>query len=84
MRQGLETREQQIAKETARLRRFQSLADDIARAIVDTALPWVDIAIQIERLRAEAERLFPRRMDLFEMVYVARFRRLWEQWRGDA
>lgn len=77
----METRADQIERETRRLRDFQSCADDVARLIVDTDLPWVDIAIRIEELRAEAERLFPRKKDLFELIYVNRFRRLWEQWR---
>lgn len=76
------TREMQIESETKRLRSFQLRADEIASLIVNTDLPRVDIAIQIERLRAEAVRLFPLKLDLFEMVYVSRFRRLWEQWRA--
>jgi hypothetical protein len=77
----MESRADQIAKETRRLRRFQQQANDIARLILNTDLPWIDIEIQIARLRREAQRLFPRKADLFELVYVSRFRRLWEQWR---
>ena len=77
----METRADQIERETRRLRDFQSCADDIARLIVSTDLPWVDIAIQIERLRAEAERQFPQKMDLFDLIYVHRFQRLRAQWR---
>ena len=77
----VETRADQIERETRRLRGFQSCADDISRLIVDTDLPWVDIAIRIDRLRAEALRLFPQKMDLFDLIYVNRFRRLLAQWR---
>jgi hypothetical protein len=77
----MESRADQIERETRWLRGFQSKADDISRLILNTDLPWVDIAIQIEQLRREAERLFPRKSDLFEMVYVSRFKRLWQQWR---
>lgn len=75
------TREMQIEEETRRLRLFQARADEIANLILHTDLPWVDIAIRIEELRALALRLFPQKMELFEMIYVRRFRRLWEQWR---
>ena len=77
----METRADQIERETRRLRDFQSCADDVTRLIVDTDLPWVDITIRIEELRAEAARLFPQKQDLFDLIYVNRFRRLWEQWR---
>ena len=77
----METRADQIDRETRTLRDFQSKASDISRLILNTDLPWVDIAIRIEELRAEAARLFPQKKDLFDLIYVNRFRRLWEQWR---
>jgi hypothetical protein len=77
----METREDQIERETRRLMDFQSGADDIARLIVSSDLPWVDIAIQIEQLRERAERLFPLKMDLFNLIYISRFHRLRQQWR---
>ena len=77
----LETREDQIRRETSYLRAFQARADAISRLVVSTDLPWTDILIQIEDLRAEARRLFPLKMDLFEMIYTRRFHRLREQWR---
>lgn len=77
----METRADQIDRETRRLRDFQSCADDIARLIVDTDLPWVDIAIRIDQLRASAGHLFPQKQSLFDLIYVSRFRRLWDQWR---
>jgi len=70
-------------RETRVLRDFQSKSDDISRLILNTDLPWVDISIQIAGLRREAERLFPRKLELFELVYVSRFKRLWDQWRAD-
>ena len=78
-----ETREQQIDRETQYLRSFQMKADAVAHLIVNTDLPWIDVSIQIERLRQEALRLFPMKMSLFELIYVNRFQRLWKQWRGD-
>jgi len=78
----MESRADQIERETRWLRGFQRQADDISRLILNTDLPWVDVAIEIEKLRIEAQRLFPRKLYLFEMIYVSRFQRLWEQWRG--
>jgi len=78
----MESRADQIERETRCLRAFQQEADEISRLIVATDLPWIDIEIRINRLRTEAERLFPRKKDLFEMVYAARFVRLREQWRA--
>jgi len=78
----METREDQIQRETRCLRDFQSMADDISLLIVNSDVSWVDIEIQIDRLRNEALRLFPLKRNLFEMVYVSRYRRLWEQWHG--
>lgn len=79
----MESRADQIERETGYLRAFQRQADHVSRLVLNTDLPWVDIAIQIEKLRQEAARLFPKKTELFDMIYVARFRRLWEQWRRD-
>ena len=77
----METREDQIQRETTLLRAVQCQADDISRLIVSTDLPWVDIAIRIEQFRAETLRLYPRKSGLFDLIYASRFRRLWQQWR---
>ena len=77
----LETREDQIRRETSCLRAFQARADAISRMVVSSDLPWIDIEIRIEQLREEARRLFPLKMDLFEMIYTHRYERLWRQWR---
>ncbi|MDI6774172.1 MAG: hypothetical protein QME60_02080 [Verrucomicrobiota bacterium] len=77
----MESRADQIERENRNLRAFRRQADDISCLILNTDLPWVDIEIRIEKLRQEARRLFPQRMDLFERVYERRFQRLWRQWR---
>lgn len=77
----MESRQDQIERETMCLRRFQRRADRISWLILNTDLPWVDIAWRIEELRREAVRLSPLKTELFELIYVSRFRRLWEQWR---
>jgi len=78
------SRAEAVDRETARLRGFQRQADAVSSLILNTDLPWVDIAIRIEQLRHTAKRLFPGTARLFDMVYISRYKRLWEQWRGGA
>jgi hypothetical protein len=56
-------------------------SDRICALILHTDLPWVDVAIQENQMRELCREYAPDRLDLFEMVYAARFRRLWETWR---
>lgn len=72
-----------IEAETRRLRTFQLEADGICRLIIDADLPLVDIEIQIEKLRAKAREMFPGKEKLFTQIYESRFRRLWNQFRGN-
>jgi len=55
-------------------------SERIITLILHTNMPRVDIDIQIENFREECLRRFPDSEDLFEMIYAARFRRIWEQW----
>jgi hypothetical protein len=75
--------DKKLQNETLVLREFQRKADEISFLIINSDLPWVDIAIQIQKLREEAELLFPDKMYLFEMIYISRFTRLWQQWRPE-
>jgi hypothetical protein len=54
-------------------------ADRIVSLILYSDLPEVDIDIEIDNLRRWCLDLFPERAHLFEWVYLARFRRLREQ-----
>ena len=54
-------------------------ADRITSLLLYSELPRVDIEIEIDRLREHCAAHFPDRAELFEMVYVARWRRLVEQ-----
>jgi hypothetical protein len=53
----------------------------ICSMIFNPEFPKADIALQIHQLREYCETAAPEKADLFEAVYVGRFRRLWEQWR---
>jgi hypothetical protein len=56
-------------------------ADLIADLILNSDLPWVDIAIQIENMRDLCREIDPDSLDFFERIYDSRFQRLWAQWR---
>ncbi len=56
-------------------------ADHISALILYSDLPWVDIAIEIEKLRDLCREIDPAHLDLFERIYESRFYRLKEQWR---
>ena len=65
----------------ARLDFLKRRADRVCFLIVATDYPEVDIEIEKEKVRQTCEELYPDRGWLFEMIYEARFRRLWEQFR---
>ena len=64
-----------------RMRQLARLADRVCLHILDRNYPDVDIAVERSQLRDQALEWFPDCEELFEMVYEARFRRLWEQLR---
>ena len=66
--------------------RLKRMADRISFLIVATDLPEIDLIIEEENLREACAKMFPDRMDLFDMIYSARFQRLKEQFRipGDS
>lgn len=57
------------------------MADRVCVLILREDYPAIDIALEKAKVRARCEALFPDSMDLYEMVYESRFRRLWEQFR---
>lgn len=71
-------------EEEDRLRVLQRRVDRISSLIVSSGYSRVDIEIEIEKVRERCRELFPGKTELFELIYVSRFRRLWEQFRPDA
>src|SRR5690348_2555835 len=61
--------------------RLQRASHRICSMILNSDLEWIDIAIEINRMRELCEMEAPEKLDLFEAVYVGRFTRLWQQWR---
>jgi len=72
-----------FVREENQLGELQRAADRVSFLIVATDCPRVDIDIQRADLRRRCKTLFPDKMDLFEMLYESRFRRLWEQFRNE-
>lgn len=54
----------------------------ICSLILNSELEWIDIAIEINRMRELCAAEAPDKLELFEVIYVSRFVRLWEQWRA--
>lgn len=63
------------------LEEVQRMADDICFKIVSGEYSRVDLEIAQEKLRERCAEYFPEKMQLFEMIYGSRFKRLWEQFR---
>lgn len=63
---------------------LQRKADRISSEILSQHYSDVDIQIHIESLREDFKEHFPDKSELFSMIYEARFRRLWEQFRRKA
>ena len=62
--------------------RLQRMADRVASMIVTSAWSDLECALAERELRMECLSLLPDRMDLFDLIYAARFRRLREQFRS--
>jgi hypothetical protein len=54
--------------------------DRICNMILHLEVDWVDIEIEIQGMRDFCRLHAPEKLELFEMVYVSRFQRLWEAW----
>ena len=63
-------------------REIQRVADRVVALILYSDLPSIDIRLEAAGVRRLCRLHFPDRAHLYEWIYAARFRRLWEQWRG--
>ena len=74
-------RELLVVEENEKLAAFQRKADRIAFLIVASDYERVDVEIEKAELREECARLFPDKLELYDMIYESRFQRLLEQFR---
>lgn len=58
-------------------------AEAICQMILNERMADVDIRIAMENLKQKAATIFPDRIGTYEMIYEARFNRLWEQFRRE-
>ena len=70
-----------LRAEEAKVRELSRAADRLSFLIVATDCPRVDVDIQRAELRRRCRTLFPDKMELYDMIYESRFKRLWEQFR---
>ncbi|MBI4848366.1 MAG: hypothetical protein HY808_07315 [Nitrospirae bacterium] len=70
------------SSEDRKVREIRAMADRIASLIVGSDYPMIDVEIEKQKLRERILELFPDKIDLFDLIYEPRFRRLKEQFRG--
>jgi len=67
--------------EDRKVREIKTMADRIYSLIVASDYPLIDIEIEKQKLREKISELFPDKIDLYDLIYEPRFRRLTEQFR---
>lgn len=66
-------------------RKAEAIREDaglICRMILNEGFPDVDIEIAMENLKEKVRKLFPAKLETYRMIYEARFKRLWDQFRA--
>lgn len=69
-------------EEREKARALQKDAQQICSMILDETCPEVDVEIAKENLKEKVRKLFPDKMETYRMIYEARFKRLWDQFRS--
>ncbi len=64
------------------MRQLARQADRVCSIVLMECYPDIDVVVAVENLRETASMMFPGREGLFDMIYLSRFRRLWQQFRG--
>lgn len=70
------------AEERKKAQEIQRDAQVICQMILDEGCPAIDIEIAKSKLEEKVKKLFPDKMETYRMIYEARFRRLWDQFRS--
>jgi hypothetical protein len=73
---------QEAWEDRQRADHYRRCADRIAALILYSDMPRVDIEIEIEGFRTAVLESFPDKEELFDALYMSRFRRLWNQFRA--
>ena len=67
--------------EDRKVSEIKTMADRIYTLIVASDYPLIDIEIEKQMLREKISELFPDKIDLYDLIYEPRFKRLTEQFR---
>ena len=68
--------------EDRKIREIRAMADRIASLIIGSDYPMIDIEIEKQKLKERISELFPDKIDLYDLIYEPRFRRLKDQFRN--
>ena len=71
-------------EERKKAKEIQRDAQLICQMILDEMYPAVDIEIAKSKLEEKVKKLFPDKMETYRMIYEARFKRLWDQFRSQS
>jgi len=69
-------------EELQKAQEIQKDAGYICQMILNEESLPIDIEIAIKNLEEKVSRYFPDKMEVYRMIYEARFNRLWDQFRG--
>jgi len=56
-------------------------ADEICNLIMSPDSLWEQVQAKIGELHSICEKKFPENLELFEKIYISRFKKLWEEWK---
>ncbi|MBA4348797.1 MAG: hypothetical protein C0415_02270 [Thermodesulfovibrio sp.] len=68
--------------EDMKVREIRLMADRIASLIVGSDYPMIDIEMEKQKLKERISELFPDKIDLYDLIYEPRFKRLKDQFRN--
>jgi shikimate 5-dehydrogenase len=76
-------RQYDLQIEEDKLAEIKNAQDRIVSLIINTDYSAVDIEIEKAKFRELIQSLFPDKTHLIDLIYEPRFKRLWEQFRGE-
>jgi hypothetical protein len=76
-------RQYDLQIEEDKLAEIKNAQDRIVSLILNTDYSAVDIEIEKAKFRGLIQSLFPDKTHLVDLIYESRFKRLWEQFRGE-
>jgi len=78
-RKGIEKSMKKYLDHDERIKKLQQMVDGVCRKIKSGKLTLGEAKKEVALVRLKAEKLIPFEMDKFDLIYMARFKRLIEQ-----